>query len=57
MTPEYFQQIEELYHAAREKSTEERAALLSQVDPELRRAVEAGKRSTRTAEGFVRRVG
>jgi eukaryotic-like serine/threonine-protein kinase len=41
MTPEYFQQIEELYHAAREKSAEERAALLSQVDPELRREVES----------------
>jgi len=41
MTPEYFQQIEELYHAAREKSANERAALLSQVDPELRREVES----------------
>jgi tetratricopeptide (TPR) repeat protein len=41
MTPEYFQQIEELYHAAREKSAEERAALLSQVDPEVRREVES----------------
>src|SRR5260370_4618721 len=41
MTPNRFQQIEELYHAAREKSAEERAALLSQVDPELRREVES----------------
>ena len=41
MTPEHFQQIEELYHAAREKTAVERAALLSQVDPELRREVES----------------
>ncbi len=41
MTPEHFRQIEELYHAAREKTAEERAALLSQVDPELRREVES----------------
>jgi predicted Ser/Thr protein kinase len=41
MTPEHFQQIEDLYHAAREKNAEERAALLSHVDPELRREVES----------------
>jgi len=41
MTPEFFQQIEELYHAAREKDTDERAALLANVDPELRREVES----------------
>jgi serine/threonine protein kinase len=41
MTPEHFQQIEELYHAASEKSDEERAALLAQADPELRREVES----------------
>jgi eukaryotic-like serine/threonine-protein kinase len=41
MTPEHFQQIEDLYHAAREKTAEERAALLSRVDPELRREVES----------------
>jgi tetratricopeptide (TPR) repeat protein/predicted Ser/Thr protein kinase len=40
MTPELFQQIEELYHAAREGAAEERAALLAQADPELRREVE-----------------
>ena len=40
MTPERFQQIEELYHAAREATAEERAALLAQTDPELRREVE-----------------
>jgi eukaryotic-like serine/threonine-protein kinase len=41
MTPEHFQQIEDLYHAAREKTAEERAALLSHVDHELRREVES----------------
>src|SRR5437870_1971168 len=40
MSPERFRQIEELYHAAREGSPEERAALLAQTDPELRRQVE-----------------
>jgi len=41
MTPERFQQIEELYHAARMRTGEERAALLAQADPELRREVES----------------
>jgi len=41
MTPELFEQIEELYHAAREGTAEERAALLARTDPELRREVEA----------------
>ncbi len=41
MTPERFQQIEELYHAARQRTAEERAALLVQTDPELRREVES----------------
>lgn len=41
MTPEHFQQIEELYHAARERTAEERAALLAKADPELRREVES----------------
>src|SRR5579863_7179181 len=41
MSPNRFQQIEELYHAAREKTAEERAALLAQTDPELRREVES----------------
>ena len=41
MNPERFQQIEELYHAAREKTAEERAALLAKTDPELRREVES----------------
>jgi eukaryotic-like serine/threonine-protein kinase len=41
MNPERFQQIEELYHAAREGTAAERLALLSQADPELRREVES----------------
>ncbi len=41
MTPERFQQIEELYHAAREGTAEKRAALLEQTDPELRREIES----------------
>ena len=41
MTPERFQQIEELYHTAREGTAEERAALLAQTDPELRREIES----------------
>src|ERR1700719_2212199 len=35
------QQIEELYHAARYSSPGQRAALLAQADPELRREVES----------------
>ena len=41
MTPERFRQIEELYHAAREGTADERAALMAQADPELRREVES----------------
>jgi tetratricopeptide (TPR) repeat protein/predicted Ser/Thr protein kinase len=41
MTPERFRQIEELYHAAREATAGERAALLDRTDPELRREVES----------------
>jgi tRNA A-37 threonylcarbamoyl transferase component Bud32 len=40
MSPERFRQVEELYHAAREGTPEERAALLAETDPELRREVE-----------------
>jgi len=40
MDPERFRQIEELYHAAREGTPKQRAALLAQTDPELRREVE-----------------
>ncbi len=41
MTPDRLQQIEELYHSLREASDGERAALLAQTDPELRREVES----------------
>jgi len=41
MTPERFRQIEELYHSARQRTGEERAALLGETDPELRREIEA----------------
>ncbi|MCU1259314.1 MAG: serine/threonine protein kinase [Bryobacterales bacterium] len=41
MTPERFCQIEELYHAAREATAGERAALLARTDPELRRELES----------------
>src|SRR5215472_2241756 len=41
MTPERFQQIEKLYEAACEGTAEERAALLAQTDPELRRELES----------------
>jgi hypothetical protein len=40
MSPERFRQIEELYHAVREGTVEQRAALLLGIDPELRREVE-----------------
>jgi serine/threonine protein kinase/Tol biopolymer transport system component len=40
MSPERFRRIEELYYVARERTPEERAALLAQTDPELRREVE-----------------
>jgi len=41
MTPERFRQIEDLYHAAREATAGERAALLAGIDPELRRELES----------------
>ena len=40
MSSERFQQIETLYHAAREATADERAALLARADPELRHEVE-----------------
>src|SRR5262249_8494848 len=39
MSPERFRQIEELYHAVREGTAEQRAALLVKIDPELRREI------------------
>jgi hypothetical protein len=41
MTPEHFRQIEELYRAAREATADQRAALLAQADPAVRREVES----------------
>src|SRR5262245_21682157 len=41
MTENRLQQIQDLFHAVREGSTEERAALLKRADPELRREVES----------------
>ena len=37
MSPERFRQVEELYHAARQRTARERAALLAQANPEVRR--------------------
>jgi eukaryotic-like serine/threonine-protein kinase len=41
MTPSRWQQIEDLYHAALECESNQRAALLARADPELRREVES----------------
>jgi tetratricopeptide (TPR) repeat protein len=41
MSPERFRQIESLYHAVREAGAAERAALLADTDPELRRELES----------------
>jgi eukaryotic-like serine/threonine-protein kinase len=41
MAPDYFQRVEELFHSALEASAGERAALLEQADPDLRREVES----------------
>jgi serine/threonine protein kinase/Tfp pilus assembly protein PilF len=41
MTPERLRQIEDLFHAAREGSADEREALLANANPELRREVES----------------
>jgi hypothetical protein len=41
MDPSRWKQIEDLYHAALERSPGEREALLAQADPELRREVES----------------
>ena len=41
MTPDRLQQIQDLYHAAREASSDERAALLERADRELRLEVES----------------
>jgi eukaryotic-like serine/threonine-protein kinase len=54
MTPERFREIEQLYRAAREATAEERAALLAQIDPELRREVES-LFANRTSGEFLER--
>jgi len=41
MTPERLRQVEELYHAARERPEQEREILLSAADPDVRREVES----------------
>src|SRR3989441_12843439 len=41
MTPERWRQIEELYDSVQERALADRATLLAQADPELRREVEA----------------
>jgi len=41
VSPERLRKIEELYHAAREGTADERVALLARADPELRREVES----------------
>jgi eukaryotic-like serine/threonine-protein kinase len=41
MNPDRFRRIEDLYHAVRERSAEERAALLAEADPEVRSEVES----------------
>src|SRR5262245_21074792 len=41
MSPERFRRIEDLYHAIREGTAKERAALLAQAYPELRREIES----------------
>ena len=53
MTPERFRQIEELYHAAREKTGAEREALLAQANPELRHEIE--ELLAQTESGFLTR--
>jgi serine/threonine protein kinase/Tol biopolymer transport system component len=41
MTPERWRQVEEIYHAALEREPGQRAALLAQADPEVRKEVES----------------
>ena len=55
MNPERFRQIEELYHAAREGTAEQRAILLDQSDPELRREVELLLLSRPSGDEFLNR--
>ena len=54
MSPERFRQIEDLYHAAREATAGERAALLARTDPEMRRELES-LLAQRTGDEFLER--
>jgi len=53
MTPDRFRQIEDLYHAARQKTGAEREALLAQPSPDMRR--EIGELLAQTESGFLAR--
>jgi tetratricopeptide (TPR) repeat protein/predicted Ser/Thr protein kinase len=55
MTPERFQQVEALYHAARQRTPEQRAALLAEADPDVRREVES-LLAQRTRGEFLERL-
>ncbi len=54
MTPERLRKIEELYHAIRQASADERTALLAQTDPELCRELES-LLAERSGERFLDR--
>ena len=54
MTPERFRKMEELYHAVREAGAGERAVLLAQADPELRRELES-LLAEHTGDAFLER--
>ncbi len=54
MTPERFQQIEDLYHAARAATGDERAAMLALTDPKLRSEIES-LLAQRTGHEFLER--
>jgi serine/threonine protein kinase len=54
MTPDEFRQVEELFHKARSVTGGERVALLADVDPELRSAVES-LLAERNVGGFLDR--
>ncbi len=41
MSPERVRQIQELYHAVQEATADQRAAILAEADPGLRREVES----------------
>jgi hypothetical protein len=56
MSPERFRRIEELYHAARDGTPAERAALLAQTDPETRHELESLLRQLSEGE-FLDRAG